>query len=357
MQLKSYFSASVAQAFEQALADLGEDAMLVHARPSSPQARHLGAYEVVFGLNASDVDASGLAASDVLGRDDTDGLARHVSQQIRDLQRDIERLAGEVRAGHPAPVRVSSGCDSELYAGLVESELDASLAEAAASGTPLEQFFSVDISIGRDPSHRAVLALVGPPGSGKTTTLAKLAARYGLASRGPAQILSADVFRIGAADQLRSLAAILGIGCEVVATPRALEQALEEHREKQLVFIDTPGLAPAETGDAAELAASIAGDPEIETHLVLQASMKPADLDRAIERYKIFRPAKLLFTHLDETGRYGALVSAAARHSLPISFLTAGQQIPDDLEPATKARLVELILPAPLLGSVAGAGG
>jgi flagellar biosynthesis protein FlhF len=174
----------------------------------------------------------------------------------------------------------------------------------------------------------------------------KLAARYGLASRKPAQIVSADVYRIAAADQLRSLAAILGIGCDVVETPVALAQALEEHRGKELIFIDTPGLARSEMEDGADLARLMAAHPEIDAHLVLPASMKPADLARVIDRYEMFRPTKLLFTRLDETGCYGALISEAARRSLPISFLATGQQIPDDLEPATKERLTAVVLGA-----------
>ena len=86
------------------------------------------------------------------------------------------------------------------------------------------------------------------------------------------------MYRIAAADQLRSLAAILGIGCDMVETPVALAQALEEHRTKDWVFIDTPGLRRGEMEDGADLARLIATHPEIDTHLVLPASMKPADL-------------------------------------------------------------------------------
>jgi flagellar biosynthesis protein FlhF len=129
-----------------------------------------------------------------------------------------------------------------------------------------------------------------------------------------------------------------------VETPVALAQALEEHRAKELVFIDTPGLARAEMEDGADLARLIASHPEIDTHLVLPASMKPLDMARVIDRYQVFQPRKLLFTRIDETERYGALVSEAARRSLPVSFLATGQQIPDDVEPATKVWLATLAL-------------
>jgi flagellar biosynthesis protein FlhF len=183
----------------------------------------------------------------------------------------------------------------------------------------------------------------------------KLAARYGLALRRPAQILTVDVHRIAAADQLRSLAGILGIGFEVLETPLALAQAIEEHRSKELILIDTPGLALSELEDGADLACLLASHPRMDTHLVLSASMKPSDLARVAGSYEIFQPRKLLFTRIDETDRYGALVSEAARRSLPVSFLTMGQRIPDDLEPATKTRLAEMVLGVPMQRSMGAA--
>jgi flagellar biosynthesis protein FlhF len=176
---------------------------------------------------------------------------------------------------------------------------------------------------------------------GKTTTLVKLAARYGLTSRKPAQILSADVYRIAAADQLRTLAAILGIGCAIAETPGALAQMLEEHRSKELIFVDTPSLASADEDDAADLAQLIAAHPEIDTHLVLPAFMRASDMNRIIGQYTVFAPGKLIFTRVDETSGHADMVRVAARSCLPISFFANGQEIPDDLEPAGKERLAE----------------
>lgn len=341
MKLKSYFSATVDAAMQLARKELGEDALLVNARPATPETRHLGAYEVVFGSTGSPAipAASNSPASKSMP---AAPAPDRLSQDVADMKREIERLAQCLRGAQmfsPAADPTSS----ELFSKLLENELDSMIAQPVAHGADLESFFEVDATLGRRGAQRSVVALVGPPGAGKTTTLVKLAARYGLAARKPAQIITADVFRIAAADQLRSLASILGIGCDVAETPVALAQAMEEHRSKDFVFIDTPGLAAGEMEDGADLAQLLATHPEIDTHLVVPASMKPSDMARLIDRYSIFQPKKLLFTRLDETDRYGALISEAARRSLPLSFLSTGQQIPDDLEPATKSRLVELV--------------
>jgi flagellar biosynthesis protein FlhF len=95
---------------------------------------------------------------------------------------------------------------------------------------------------------------------------------------------------------------------------------------------------------AAEIAAWLSAHPGIETHLVLPATMKPADLTCAVDRFEVFRPSKLLFTRVDETSTFGPAFSEASRTGKPISFLATGQRVPEDLMEATKKRVVELIL-------------
>jgi flagellar biosynthesis protein FlhF len=208
----------------------------------------------------------------------------------------------------------------------------------------IQSRFQVAPTLGAGPAQPKIVALVGPPGCGKTTTLVKLAVNYGLAARKPVVLISMDTHRVAAAEQLRSYAAILGVGFQVLETTAALAQSIEENRGKELIFIDTPGFAFGDLEDSSSLAHFLSTRTDIDTHLVLSASMKSADLTRMIDAFEILRPKHLLFTKLDETGSFGAIFSEAARTRKPLSFFTTGQRIPEDLEAASQSRLVELIL-------------
>ncbi len=332
MKLKSYFSGTVEAAMDLARQELGEEALLVNARPSTPETRYLGAYEVVFGIPPRPAPAAAplpaTAFDPKAERADGERASNdRLVQEVAGLKREFERMMRSYVETH------ASGQPASFSGHALAGEEDA-LADAHA--LPVYQ---VDATLGRPGAARAIVALVGPPGVGKTTTLIKLAARYGLTARRPARICTTDVYRIAAADQLRSLASILGIGCDVAETTGALAQMLEEHRSKEFVFVDTPGLGRADMEDAADLAALIASHPEMDTHLVLPAFMRASDMTRAIEQYAVFGPRKLLFTRVDETTCHVDMVTIAAQHGLPISFLGTGQQIPDDLEPAERTHM------------------
>lgn len=330
---------------ELARKELGEDAFLVNARPADPETRKLGAFEVVFGVMPPQETEAAVASPP---RPATLPAAGPPNADLAELKREMARMAQTLR-GLSAPRAAIPPEEWDFRCRLLDAELDHGIVEQMVQGTSLSDLFTVDANLGRSGT-RALVVLVGPPGAGKTTTLIKLAARYGLASRRPAHIVSADVLRIAAADQLRTLASILGIGCTVVETPGALAQAIEEQQGKEFVFVDTPGLGPHDMEDGSELARFIAEHADADTHLVLPATLRPADISAAVNRYQIFRPDKLLFTHVDEAACFGALVSESARRSLPISFLGTGQQVPDDLEPATRERLTALVLRDKIVG-------
>lgn len=364
MRLKSYFAPTVEAAMNMARMELGAEAMLVSSRRTDEEARHLGHYEVVFATSA--YAAAGLTPGAVDGVASASAAPQPVdrlAQEVAGLKREMERLASALSRSSVGLAKMAASPDlAQAFSMLVDCEFDADLAHdlvwritaAAESGNcapgrNLLQLIAAELAhqIRADAglnSAANTVVLVGPPGSGKTTTLAKLAIQYGLGGRRSSQILSLDVHRVAAAEQLRSYAAIAGLAFEALETPRALSQALEEYSEKSMIFIDTPGLSGEDFEDSAEMANLLARHPRVEVHLVLNACMKPADMKRIAASFEIFRPAKLIFTHLDETEAFGSLGSLSIRTGKPISFLGSGQRIPEDLSPANVSVLVEKIL-------------
>lgn len=209
------------------------------------------------------------------------------------------------------------------------------LQEATAE---ISAHFEVDSKIGR------VTALIGPSGCGKTTTLVKLAIQQGLAVGRDLRLISAGAHKIGGVEQLRAYAGILGASFQAVETTAALSQAIEAAPPSALVLIDTPGDRTSSKDLESDLPTFLSRRQDIDTHLVLTASMRVEDLHRTARLYDSFSPDKLLFTRLDETTSLAAVFCVAARRSNPVSFLSAGQSIPEDLEPAVKDRIIESLV-------------
>lgn len=367
MRVKSFFAASVGAALRQARQELGDDAVLMEARKAPPEARHLGECEVVVAAGLPAPVAERATQAPPPGSPPVRTTANEsawLSAELVELRREVQRIAAVVaRSGFPAASGDLFSAElAELFAGLIAAELDAELAQdvvsrlralgSAASPSELARRlaaelgtrFSTDPQLGVGAETPRMAALVGPPGAGKTATLAKLAVRYGIGARRPTLLISLDSLRVASGEPLRSYAAILGAAFQSVESVNALRQSLEEQRHKDLILIDTPGFAPQEMDAAAELAAFLSSQPNLDVHLVLTASMKPADLSQAVNRFAPFRPRKLVFTRLDETASFGPILSQAARAGLPVSFLSHGQQIPEDLEAATQQRILDLVL-------------
>ena len=379
MRLKSYFADSVEEAIRQAGKELGSDAMLVYSREAPTEARYLGSYEVVFAVPPSEAATAAAPVWEGSVIDKASGPRdapvrsagyQFLLDEVASIRRQMNQIAGANmptrstgprresypgRFGEVMDRLLAADVDAELLSRVhrsLEWEHDPGRSETSeedlacwkdAVREELKSMFRVDSDLGASEGGPHVLAVVGPPGAGKTTALVKIAARYGLRTKCPTQILCMDMYRVGATEQLRSFAMILGIGFQVLDTPGALSQALEEHRHKDLVLIDTPGHGLRDIDAGRDLASFLQKHPEIDVHLTLSASMKTADLRRAADRYEQFGPKKLLFTRMDETVSPGTVLSEAARTGKSLSFLTNGQQIPEDIQEATKDSVLDLV--------------
>ena len=337
--------------------DMGDEAMLVESRKAPLAARHLGEYEVVCAL-VPEADTAQAQADEDAGAQDS-----RLSRELAGMRRQLDAMGQTITrsawsgARWPAASPEMSEWHARLMGTDMEGELVHQILEAAerrsgpeSSGlgvavlAEIEQRILVDGTVAAANGPR-VVALAGPPGAGKTTMLAKLAVTCGLAARRALTLVSMDDFRVGGADQLRSFAAILGAGFQALDSAGTLAQALDEHSGKRLILIDTPGYGPHDMDRAADLARFLSTRPDIATHLVLTATMKSADLITMAERFQIFNPSSLLFTRLDETACFGTAFSLSVRLGKPISFLGTGQDIPDDVAPATKERILSLLWP------------
>lgn len=193
----------------------------------------------------------------------------------------------------------------------------------------------------RMPGRARRVAFVGPTGAGKTTTLAKIAARAQLDHGRRVSLITIDTYRIGAVPQLASYAEILGVPLLVAHTPAELARAVEETRDADIVYIDTVGRSPL-GGGVEGLGPFLDAAAPDEVCLVLSATTRPADSLRAATSYGRLRPDRLCVTKLDETDDHSTVPLLSEATRLPLSWLGTGQGVPDDLEAAEPARLARL---------------
>jgi flagellar biosynthesis protein FlhF len=192
--------------------------------------------------------------------------------------------------------------------------------------------------------RQRVLALVGPTGVGKTTTLAKLAGQL-RQSGVPLSLISLDTYRIGAVAQMQIYAELLGVPFQVARSAAELKAAVAGAREADIVLVDSTGRSPSHREGIAALQGLLAGLPACEVHLAVSATTKAGDVAEILRRFRPLDYRYLVLTKLDEARTAGPVLGAALERALPISYLTTGQEVPSDLEPATPRGLADLLLP------------
>lgn len=188
-----------------------------------------------------------------------------------------------------------------------------------------------------------IIALVGPTGVGKTTTTAKLAAMYALNRGNKVALITMDIFRVGAVEQLKTYSRIMGIPLEVASTPKELEKAVEKHSACDLIFIDTAGRSHKDKEKLDEMKNFLEDKIPMEVYLCLSATTKDRELEEILNRFRIFQVSKVVFTKIDECESFGNMVNLLMKDNLQIAYFTTGQRVPEDIEIATPAKLADMI--------------
>lgn len=264
-----------------------------------------------------------------------DPLFRHYIQMLEgDLEAELaDEVIARVREEQPARVLESADADT-IRAALIRALCGLIRAE------PPTDFAATRSTDGRP----LTLALVGPTGVGKTTTIAKLAATFKLRHGRRVGLITSDTYRIAAVDQLRTYAEIIGLPLKVAMSPADMASCCQSLDDCDVVLVDTAGRSPRDSGRLDELRRFIAAAEPHETHLVLSSVSSRAVMLEAAGCFMPIRPDRLVFTKLDEAVSHGTLFSVARKIDLRLSYITTGQEVPDHIEPARPERLAELLL-------------
>ena len=384
---KTYRAGTLKEALAQVRRDLGGDAVILNTR----EVRH----RRLFGLRARDqveVTAAHSSRSPVgsgspahptspvvptvtipsalvhpgavlTSTSSTGALQSEFGEQLSRLHAMVEDLSRHGRIDHLLPELPPTLVPT--YATLLEADVPESLARRlvryvaerlepdevhlpdvvrAALRDAVESCVQVAPPIAAVSGTRRVVALVGPTGVGKTTTVAKLAANFKLAQGLKAGLVTVDTYRIAAVEQLRTYAEIIDLPLAVANSPGEMARAIDQLGDVDLVLIDTAGRSPRDEVKIRELADFLHAARPDEVHLVLSAVAGERSLRAAVERFAVVRADRLILTKLDEADGLGGVLGVLGQANRPVSYLTTGQAVPDDIEPADRGRLARLIL-------------
>jgi flagellar biosynthesis protein FlhF len=336
MHVKRFRRETVKEALRDAREALGPDALVLSTRV-------VAAPGVKGWFGARVVEVTAAADRPTVSED------RHLADTVAAPKRAVADAAFmERRSGVPV-VRATD----EITARLQAAGLDGAIARDVADALPARHRRGASLELIRrtlmnhlaplsasDDDYAPIEVFVGPPGVGKTTTIAKLAAQERARNGRRLGLMSADGFRVGAVEQLRLYADILGTPLTVARTPAELRAALDN--VKRPLLLDTAGRSPSDDVSR-EMLRVLAGRRGVRTHLVLAAGTPVATARRVLDRFEDANPSRVVITKLDEAESVGPLVSVLKERRLPISFLGTGQRVPDDLERATAPALASWV--------------
>ena len=369
MQYFTVQARSDREALEKMKASYGEDARILTHRTV-----RMGGVAGLFGREG--VELTGYLSEDAAKRRKSpdaeeekkkilEGVRREQTLQV--LLKEIQGLRESLQTRAPAPSPADhptvERIDELLRANEFTADFSALILERIRSTFSLgdlESFGRVQNSVVEwigeriaidpppplTPGKPSVVVLVGPTGVGKTTTVAKLAAVYGIGNaRGPTRrvrIVTIDNYRIAAKQQIETYAEIMRIPVSLVESAADLEKAMALAGETDLVLVDTIGRSPRDLDKLAEMKQILDAvpAPSRRTYLALSATTKASDIEEVLRQYEPFGYRAVVLTKLDETRRIGAVVATLARHGKPVAWLCDGQGVPQDIAEATVPRLL-----------------
>jgi len=373
MLVKQFEAATIQNALKMVKDEMGPEAIILSTREVKVPHRSRSRVEVTAGVNNPVFEPQGSrqVRPDHPPQTASSGNSIMNSEtSLKDMENDLNQIK-EMLLGLTYQSDLSHRIRDRqdllrLYHYLIQSELDEILArgliEKVASQqketglTPLallqknlsSLFKTANPLNGQlKPGRPRLIALVGPCGCGKTTTLAKLAATAHIKNELKVAIISLDTYRLGATEQLQTYAHIMGLPFDAPQDIREFRQSIELFDDKDLILVDTPGRSLSNPEQLKELSSIMNEMEDSIALLVLSATTKDRSLKETIEAVKPFPIAGLVISMTDQTDVYGNIINNLVKFKKPVCYLANGQKVPDDLIPATPARLAALITGSP----------
>lgn len=232
---------------------------------------------------------------------------------------------------------------SQVQQGLNNTELTDSKLVRASLESVIRQMCGRTGTIELGEKKPKIVAFIGPTGVGKTTTIGKLAAGFSIVDKRKIALVTIDTYRVAAVEQLKTFGQIIGAPVEVATTPSGLNEIINRHMDKEIIFIDTAGRSPLHQLHMAELKAFIDSAKPDFTMLVVSATTHFSVQQRVIEQFKPLA-THLIYTKLDETIEGGTFLHLLIASTLPVAYITDGQNVPDDIQVATPESLANFVL-------------
>lgn len=359
MNKKVFKAENIQQAIATIKDELGPDAMILSTRkipkkPLDPYSKEM--FEVEAAIAAPQTPASGKKPdwiedvkadiADIKDMISLAGFGNGMHNMVCNHFESVGVLASLLRAG------VSEGLSSRLIkdAGTrMESHAETGEKIKSLKKHVMQQCLNrITIKDCFTAANRTniphVAAFVGPTGVGKTTTIAKLAALLAFQRKMRVGLISVDNYRVGALEQLKAYASIMGLPCARAFNSKDLSNALDRMRSLDVVLIDTAGYSHFDTKKINDIMQLMKADFRISTHLVLSVIVESTIMEDAASAFSVFQPDTLVFTKIDETKRRGKILDQLNQIDLPVSLIANGQRVPEDLIVPDKHTLLKVIL-------------
>lgn len=281
-----------------------------------------------------------------------------VLKEIRNLKNLIELEAAKDETKLPAlyQLALQQLLDQEVEKTLAEAIIEKTISFLADEGTEVTETSIAnalkqvirnelnELSFQGITGEQQIVQFVGPTGVGKTTTIAKIAARLLLQEKKKVAFITTDTYRIAAVEQLKTYARILNVPLEVAYQVDDYRQAIETFTDYDVILVDTAGRNFREKAYINQLKEMLEDVPSIATYLVLALTTKPKDVQDLFEQFQDIPLTEMIFTKMDETTQYGSILSIALNNRIGIAYLTNGQDVPDDLVKPTPILISDLIV-------------